>query len=157
DAVADGRVRSAVRCEILTAGEQLVMTPALAEMLRAFPKLALHNHYGPTEAHVVSAFACQGTPQRGPVPIGRPISGLRLYVVDPHDQLVPIGVVGELCLAGAGLSRGYLDRPGLTAERFVPDPFSTEPGARMYRTGDLARILPDGNFAFVGRIDHQVK
>jgi acyl carrier protein len=92
-----------------------------------------------------------------PVSLGRPLAGTRVHVVDDDLLQVPIGVPGELCIGGVGLSRGYLDRPGLTAERFVPDPFSAAPGARLYRTGDLARYRSDRTLEFLGRGDDQVK
>ena len=118
----------------------------------------LHNLYGPTEASIdVSAWACRRDDPHAEVPIGRPIWNTRLYVVDPEGAPTPIGVLGELCIAGVGLARGYWRRPDLTAERFVPDPFSGQPGARMYRTGDLACWLPDGNLEVRGRLDYQVK
>ncbi|HWG91861.1 MAG TPA: amino acid adenylation domain-containing protein, partial [Candidatus Thermoplasmatota archaeon] len=113
------------------------------------------NAYGPTEATVAATFAlCDGAATTSP-PIGRPIPGMRSYVLDRHGHLVPVGVPGELCVAGVGLARGYHNRPELTAERFVPDPFV--PGERMYRTGDLVRWLPDGQLEFLGRLDDQVK
>jgi len=94
--------------------------------------------------------------RQGP-PIGRPINNFQLYILDANWQAVPIGVAGELCVGGVGLARGYLARPDLTADKFIPDPFGRESGARLYRTGDLVRYLPDGNVEFLGRIDHQVK
>jgi acyl carrier protein len=89
--------------------------------------------------------------------IGRPFSGISLHLLGPHGETVPPGVAGEIRLGGWGLARGYLGRPELTAERFVPDPFSAVPGARLYRSGDLARRLPDGDLEYLGRIDRQVK
>ncbi|HSF40964.1 MAG TPA: amino acid adenylation domain-containing protein [Thermoanaerobaculia bacterium] len=118
----------------------------------------LHNLYGPTEAAVdVTFWACEPGDRRRSVPIGHPISNLRIYVLDPWSNPVPAGVPGELSIGGVGLARGYHDRPGLTAERFVPDPWGPEPGGRLYRTGDLARHLPDGALEYLGRLDHQVK
>lgn len=122
------------------------------------PRTALFNEYGPTEGTVWSSvyeFRFQGLGTT--VPIGRPIANTQIYLLDRHLQPVPIGVPGELYIGGAGLARGYLHLPGLTAEKFVLHPFSSEPGARLYKTGDLARYLPDGNIEFLGRLDHQVK
>jgi amino acid adenylation domain-containing protein len=118
----------------------------------------LHNLYGPTEASIDTTFwPCNGESSQQVVPIGHPIANMQAYVLDRSLQPVPIGVAGELYIGGAGLARGYLNRFELTAEKFIPNPFSDEPGARLYKTGDLVRHLPDGNVDFLGRIDHQVK
>ncbi len=119
------------------------------------PGRHLLNAYGPTEATIFATAALLGA-GRAPA-IGRPVPNLLAHVLDEAFAPLPIGVVGELALAGVGLARGYLGRPGLTAERFVPDPFSSLPGARLYRTGDLARRRPDGALEFLGRRDEQVK
>ncbi|CAM4017544.1 amino acid adenylation domain-containing protein [Corallococcus exiguus] len=118
----------------------------------------LFNLYGPTEAAVdVTHWTCEhGDPSRT-VPIGRPITNLRLHVLDARLRPVPVGIPGELYIGGLGLARGYHHRPDLTAERFVPDPVGTQPGARLYRTGDLARYRPDGAIEYLGRTDFQVK
>jgi amino acid adenylation domain-containing protein len=148
--------------EIVTAGEQLQITGAIAQMLAQLPGATLHNHYGPTETHAVTAQLLAGDPTTWPAlpPIGSPIANTRIYLLDAWLQPVPIGVAGELYIGGLPLARGYLHRPDVTAERFVPDPFSDPedaPGARMYRTGDRARYRPDGTIAYLGRIDQQVK
>lgn len=119
----------------------------------------LFNHYGPTENTVVSTWALVDSWKEGdpPPPIGRPIANVQVYVLDSHGEPVPVGVPGELYLGGAGLARGYLNRPELTAEKFVPHPFSDEHGARLYRTGDLVRFRSDGKLEFLGRLDQQVK
>ncbi|RKH16116.1 non-ribosomal peptide synthetase, partial [Corallococcus sp. CA047B] len=114
------------------------------------------NHYGPTEGTVVSTAAVVRASTQAP-PIGQPITNMRAYVLDARLRPVPIGVGGELYVAGAGVSRGYLRRPALTAERFIPDPFTSEPGARLYRTGDRVRWLAEGTLEFLGRADDQVK
>src|SRR6185437_858983 len=119
----------------------------------------LINEYGPTEAVVgcVVYEVPNDWQTSAPVPIGRPIANTKIYLLDEHGEPVPLGAVGEIYIGGAGVARGYLNRPDLTAERFLPDPFSPHSGARMYRTGDLARYLPDGNLIFLGRNDSQVK
>jgi amino acid adenylation domain-containing protein len=114
------------------------------------------NLYGPTEDTTYSTWTLIENDRSQPT-IGRPIANTQAYVLDAHQQRVPIGITGELYLGGAGLARGYLNNPALTAERFIPDPFPTEPGGRMYRTGDLARYLSDGRIEYLGRSDHQVK
>ncbi|MBI6548982.1 amino acid adenylation domain-containing protein [Xenorhabdus sp. VLS] len=115
------------------------------------------NAYGPTEIAVCATlYPCDSQAKNAP-PIGRPIANTQIYLLDAHSQPVPIGVMGEIYIGGVGVARGYLNRPELTAERFLPDPFSTVAGARMYKTGDLARWLPDGNIEYIGRNDFQVK
>ena len=118
----------------------------------------LHNLYGPTEAAIdVSYWACQRDWNNAAIPIGRAISNTELYILDAYLNPVPIGVAGELCIAGAGLARGYHRQPALTSERFIANPFGEDPGTRCYRTGDAARFQPDGTIEFTGRLDHQVK
>jgi amino acid adenylation domain-containing protein len=127
------------------------------------PHVELVNEYGPTEATVWStAYRCSPDAAgagagAAVIPIGGPIPNARVYVVDGHGRPVPVGVAGELWVGGAGVTRGYLGRPGLTAERFLPDPFAVEAGARLYRTGDRVRWRADGAIDFLGRFDHQVK
>ncbi len=125
-----------------------------------FERPRLVNMHGITETTVHDSFRIIGPAdvEAGSVsPIGVPLPDGRLYVLDPAGEPVPLGVPGEMCVAGAAVTRGYLDRPGLTAEKFVPDPFAWEPGARMYRSGDRVRRLASGELEFVGRVDHQVK
>jgi len=130
---------------------------AMSHCLRRIPA-RLHNLYGPTEAAVdVTYHECRRDDPPGPVPIGRPIANMRTYVLDAALRPVGVGIDGELWLAGVGVARGYLGRPDLTAERFLPDPFFERPGERMYRTGDLARWRHDGEIEYLGRLDHQVK
>ncbi|WNM39698.1 amino acid adenylation domain-containing protein [Micromonospora halotolerans] len=148
---------------VICSGEELPLASAL-DFTARLPWCGLHNLYGPTEAAIdVTAWHCD--PARlavaASVPIGAPIANLRLHVLGPAGAECPVGVAGELHIGGVGLARGYHRRPALTAEKFVPDPWSGEPGARLYRTGDLARwvVGPDGAgvIEFLGRIDHQVK
>ncbi|HEY1403290.1 MAG TPA: amino acid adenylation domain-containing protein, partial [Pyrinomonadaceae bacterium] len=139
---------------ILTGGDVLHRAP------RQPLPFVLVNHYGPTENTVVTtrAAVAQATGESdAPPPIGRPIDNTQTYLLDEYLRPVPPGVPGELYIGGVGLARGYHRRPALTAEKFIPNPFSVEPGARLYRTGDLAHYLPDGQIEFLGRIDQQVK
>ncbi len=115
------------------------------------------NLYGPSEDTTYSTYALVGKENNGRVPIGRPVACSQVYLLDQQLQQVPVGITAELYLGGEGLARGYLRRPELTAQKFIPNPFATKPGARLYRTGDLARYLPDGNIEYLGRMDHQVK
>ncbi|MEU1285621.1 non-ribosomal peptide synthetase [Kitasatospora sp. NPDC005856] len=142
---------------VLTGGD--VASPGhVQHLLARYPELLFTNGYGPTENTTYTTCWTSSTlPELRSVPIGRPISGTRVAVLDGDLRPVPVGECGELYVAGAGLARGYLGRPAATAERFLPDPFGTEPGSRMYRTGDLVRWLPDGTLEFVGRADDQVK
>ena len=132
----------------------------LARRLRD-PGLEVWNLYGPTETTIWSAVrrvtGKDDMPREGFDPIGRPIDNTQLYVLDSHFSPQPVGVPGELYIGGEGLARGYMNRPGLTAERYCPDPFSGQPGARLYRTGDLVRRLSGGEIEFLGRLDNQVK
>jgi amino acid adenylation domain-containing protein len=118
----------------------------------------LYNGYGPTEATIGSTYyACRRVANLKVIPIGRPIANTQIFLLNSLLEPVPVGVPGDLYIGGDGLARGYLNRPELTAEKFIPNPFSEEPEARLYKTGDLARYLPDGNIEFLGRSDHQVK
>jgi amino acid adenylation domain-containing protein len=147
----DWRTDSALRV-LLTGGDRLHRVPGKAI------NFSLVNHYGPTENTVVTTctpVAATGTD--APPPIGRPISNTQVYILDTQMQPVPIGIPGELYIGGVGLAQGYLNRPELTTEKFIPNPFSNVPGARLYKTGDLARYLTDGNIEYLGRLDDQVK
>jgi amino acid adenylation domain-containing protein len=117
------------------------------------------NQYGPTESTMTCSYhrIVEADNHRGTALLGRPIPNTKMHILDSHLHLVPIGVSGVLHIGGIGLARGYMNSPDLTAERFIPDPFSYQPGARLYNTGDLARYMPDGNIEFLGRVDHQVK
>ncbi|MEV0146500.1 MULTISPECIES: amino acid adenylation domain-containing protein [unclassified Nonomuraea] len=139
---------------VVCSGEEL--SPRMvARFFDRLPGVELHNLYGPTEAAVdVSWHACR--PGETVIPIGRPMPGCRLHVLDEHLEPMPVGVPGHLHIGGVQVARGYAGRPGLTAERFVPDPYGP-PGARLYATGDLARLRADGELEFLGRIDDQVK
>jgi amino acid adenylation domain-containing protein len=141
---------------IFCGGEALMVE--LAEKLSVrLPGSNIHNLYGPTEAAIdATCWSYRQGDGDMAVPIGRPVANTQIYVLEGL-QLAPIGVRGELHIGGEGLAQGYLGRPGLTAERFIPDPFAERPGTRMYRTGDWACWQPDGSLQFLGRVDHQVK
>lgn len=146
------------RCDslrrVICSGEALPFT--LMQSFFAKLDAQLHNLYGPTEAAVdVTFWQCER--ERRTVPIGLPIANTQIFILDPDLRLVPAGVSGELHIGGISLARGYLYRPALTAEKFIPAPFANRPGARLYKTGDKARHLADGNIEFLGRLDHQVK
>jgi amino acid adenylation domain-containing protein/non-ribosomal peptide synthase protein (TIGR01720 family) len=143
----------------LVIGGDVLTAEKLSLWRRHAPDTVLFNEYGPTET-VVGCCVYEvplGLHESGPIPIGRPINNTQLYILDERSSPVPIGLVGELHIGGDGLARGYHRRPGVTAEKFVPHPFSAEPGARLYRTGDLARYLPGGEIEFLGRADEQLK
>ena len=190
DAADSGPLPTSLR-EVITAGEQLQITPAIASLFKRLPNCTLHNQYGPTETHVVTAFTLTGDAPADSwptlPPIGRPIANAQTYILDQHLKPVPIGVPGELYLGGNCLAQGYFNRPELTKDRFIANPFCPPPtppnseggetsglpptarlraaelgslrggAGRLYKTGDLARYLPDGNIQFLGRVDHQVK
>ncbi|OLR94123.1 MupA/Atu3671 family FMN-dependent luciferase-like monooxygenase [Actinokineospora bangkokensis] len=138
----------------LVVGGEALPEP-LAHAMAELPSRGAHNMYGPTEATVWAT--TWEVSADSPVLIGAPLAGYRTYVVDQHLRLTPVGVPGELLIGGDSIARGYLGRPGLTADRFIPDPFGDTPGARLYRTGDLVRRGHDGALEFLGRLDHQVK
>ena len=143
---------------VILGGEEALADRFALWRRRVGSAVRLVNTYGPTEATIVATRReLSDLAPGGTVPIGRPIPGARAYVLDRFLAPVPPGVRGELWIGGAGVARGYLGRPDLTAERFVPDPFADEPGARLYRTGDLAVLRPDGDLVFAGRADRQLK
>ncbi|MCO4850630.1 non-ribosomal peptide synthase/polyketide synthase [Bacillus vallismortis] len=139
---------------IIAAGEQLIVTSMLRDML-ARHHVTLHNHYGPSETHVVTMYTVDPDTEQELQPIGKPISNTEIFILNEAGTLQPVGIVGELCISGVSLARGYHNRELLTLETFVPHPY--DPNQRMYKTGDLARYLPDGNIEYAGRMDHQVK
>jgi len=155
------RIPDSVRIMII--GGERALPERLAQWRRCVgPRVKVLNTYGPTEATVVTTlsdltFFEQGVDCTRELPIGRPIPGARIYILDIHLQPVPVGVPGEVHIGGSVLARGYLNRPDLTAEKFIPDHLSGDAGDRLYRTGDMACYLPDGNIEFIGRRDQQVK
>jgi amino acid adenylation domain-containing protein len=145
--------------EVMTAGEQLKITSQIESFFSKLPECTLYNHYGPSETHAASWLTLEGAPARwSRLPsVGRRLPHAQIYILDGEHQPVPLGVIGELYIGGEGLGRGYLNEAGLTAERFLPDPFSRRAGPRMYRSGDMARYEAGGNIEFMGRADEQVK
>ncbi|WP_340620394.1 non-ribosomal peptide synthetase, partial [Xenorhabdus siamensis] len=145
--------------KMLLVGGDVLDPHVIAQVLRKNPPQKLLNVYGPSEGTTFTTTYHIHTLASGTttIPIGRPIANTRIYLLDADGQPVPLGMIGEIYIGGDGVACGYLNRPELTAERFLTDPFSDKPNARMYRTGDLARYLPDGNLEFLGRNDQQVK
>ncbi len=143
----------------LIVGGDVISPDHVREILETADHLKVINAYGPTEnTTITTCYPLESPEEAGKsIPIGRPIDNTTVYILDRALNIVPIGVPGELCTGGDGLAQGYHNRPDLTAERFIPDPFGKKPGARLYRTGDKARYLPDGNIEFMGRLDFQVK
>jgi amino acid adenylation domain-containing protein len=146
--------------QVVSTGEALQITAKIVELFRGLPGCNLHNEYGPTETHFVSEYMLRNEDAASwPMlpAVGRPIPNAEIYVLDEELSPVPIGVVGELYAGGLAVARCYVGNPAMTAERFMPNPLSEQPGARLYKTGDLARYRPDGNVELLGRRDHQVK
>ncbi|OJW54632.1 MAG: hypothetical protein BGO67_05225 [Alphaproteobacteria bacterium 41-28] len=143
--------------QIITGGEA-VLNELKLKCLSALKNTVLYLAYGPTEVAIsVTHWDCREGEYGNKTLIGTPIFNTQIHVLDTNLNQVPIGAIGEIFIGGVGLARGYLNKPGLTAEKFIANPFSNAPGERLYRTGDLARYLPDGNIEFIGRVDHQVK
>ncbi|RMM38670.1 Amino acid adenylation, partial [Pseudomonas syringae pv. aptata] len=149
--------------DVITAGEQLRITEPMRQLFARLNDARLHNHYGPTESHVVTALTLEGDPQAWPTlpSIGQPVANTRIYLLDEHMRPVPVGVAGELYIGGACVARGYLNRDELTNERFIADPFAASdvgnPHARLYKTGDLGCWQADGRIVYLGRNDDQIK
>ncbi|HBH61238.1 MAG TPA: non-ribosomal peptide synthetase, partial [Nitrospiraceae bacterium] len=156
-------LRMPATVRLLIIGGERAVPERLAQWQRHVgPGVKILNTYGPTEATVVTTLFDltlfnSGDNFKRELPVGRPVPGARIYILDNQLQPVPVGVPGELYIGGSVLARGYLNRPDLTAEKFIPDPFSRETGERLYKTGDIVRYLPDGNIEYIGRDDHQVK
>ncbi|MGC9437403.1 amino acid adenylation domain-containing protein [Streptomyces sp. WG5] len=151
-------VRPAALRVVISSGEQLRITDEIRQFCAARPDTVLENQYGPTETHLLTHHTMTGDPALFPdlPPVGVPVDGIELHLLDGLMRPVPPGAKGEIYVGGVCLAHGYRNRPDLTEQRFVPDP-SGEPGARLYRTGDLARVMPDGNLVWLGRADSQVK
>lgn len=144
---------------VITAGERLVITEAISDLFKAMPGCRLHNHYGPTEAHLVTSYTLSEDPTTWPAvpPIGSAVIGVTLYNLNDAMEPVPTGELGELYIGGDCLARGYLNSAALTEERFLPDPFQPGSGERIYKSGDVVRIDEEGVVHFVGRSDDQIK
>lgn len=158
--IVDERPEAIKRAKDVLTGGEAVSADHVRKAYEHCPALRIVNGYGPTENTTFTTcypIAREHVQHLPTVPIGMPISNTTTYILDTELNPVPIGVIGELYTGGEGLARGYLNRPDLTAENFIPNPFSQEPGERLYKTGDLVRHLPDGNIEFSGRIDQQVK
>jgi len=146
--------------QVVSTGEPLQITPWIAQLFQGLPGCHLHNEYGPTETHFVTEHTLRNEDAASwPMlpAVGRPIANAEVYILDAEMERVPIGIVGELYAGGLAVARGYIGKPAMTAERFIPDPFSGAAGGRLYRTGDLARMRPDGTVELLGRRDQQVK
>jgi len=152
--------------EVITAGEQLKITRSISRWFEQMNSCKLHNHYGPSESHVVTAYTLRGPAKDWPhlPPIGQAVDNAQLYLINPESQrkgdtltLVEPGEAGELAIGGITLAKGYINKPDLTDSKFIADPFSTSTGAKLYRTGDLVRLSPDGNYEYIDRLDNQVK
>ena len=149
--------------EIITSGDQLQITPAISQWLGRLRDCTLHNQYGPSESHLATSYTLNNSVDTWTLLplIGRPIANTQIYILDRYLQPVPIGVPGEVYIAGVLLAQGYFNRPELTQEKFIPNPFDNSKfkiqNSKLYKTGDLARYLPDGNIESLGRIDNQVK
>jgi aspartate racemase len=159
NAMVDERLHDLLPLRQLLAGGDVLSVPHVGKALRELKNTRLINGYGPTES---TTFACchsiaPDAPLDGAIPIGKPIANTTAYILDANLELVPVGVSGELFIGGDGLARGYWRSEELTAEKFIADPFSAEPGARLYKTGDLARWRGDGVIEFLGRTDNQIK
>jgi amino acid adenylation domain-containing protein len=156
--ISDGALSVLPHLRVLFSGGEALPTSLAADFMQRFPRTSLVNLYGPTETSIgVTYWPAEPREGTGVAPIGRPISNVQVYILDTEQQLVPMGVSGELHIGGVAVGRGYHGQPELTTEKFISDPFSTDPEARLYKTGDLARWLPDGNIEYLGRNDFQVK
>jgi len=156
--LSEPEVANAISLRKVICGGESLGIELVKRFYELLPQATLHHSYGPTETAIASSETiCDPHSRHSVMPIGRPLANTQLYVLDAQMQPAPIGILGELFIGGGGLGRGYLNRPDLTAEKFIPDHFSNVPGARLYRTGDRVRYLADGNLQFQGRSDAQVK